>query len=129
VNGWLYPAALLVGLTLSSAGLSALLLLRAQAALREAHLVARAGDAVRAASVAELEARLETLSRAVRELERAPSPAGAGPRAAMNIARRAQVLRLHKRGESVPAIAAALDLRQREVELLVKIHRMMVGGL
>lgn len=129
MNGWLYPAALLVGLTLAAVGLSIYLVLRAQSLLRAADTVIRSKDAVVEASMAELQARLEALRREVRELERRPDFAGDNTRAGMNITRRTQVLRLHRRGDGTQAIAASLGLRRHEVELLVKIHSMAMNGV
>jgi DNA-binding NarL/FixJ family response regulator len=129
VNGWLYPAAVLVGFTLAAVGLSVFLLLRAQSLLRVADAVLRSQDAVVGASMAELKTRLDALSCEVRELERLPSFAGDNSRAGLNITRRTQVLRMHKRGEGNEAIAAALGLRRHEVELLVKIHAMAMSGV
>ena len=128
MNGWLFPAALLAGLALSAVGMSLFLLLRAQSLLRAADAAVRSKDAVVEASVAELQARLEGLEREVRELERMPDFAGDSARTGMNITRRTQILRLHRRGESTEAIAATLGLRRNEVELLVKVHRMAVSG-
>jgi DNA-binding NarL/FixJ family response regulator len=129
VNGWLYPAALLVGLALAAVGMSLFLLLRARSLLRAADTVIRSKDAAVGASMAELQARLEALAREVRELERQPDFAGNNTRAGMNITRRTQILRLHRRGESAESIAAALGLRRHEVELLVKVHRMAMSGV
>lgn len=122
MNGWLYPAALLVGFALAAFGMSVFLLLRAHSLLQAADTGVRSKDAAEGASMAELRAGLETLAREVREMERRPDFAADNNRAGMNITRRTQVLRLHKRGESIQAITAALGLRRHEVELLVKIH-------
>jgi hypothetical protein len=41
---------------------------------------------------------------------------------AINLNRRGQILRLHRRGEGVPEIAAALQVSRGEVELMLKLH-------
>jgi hypothetical protein len=41
----------------------------------------------------------------------------------INLTKRAQILRMHHRGESVHSIAAALQLPQGEVELVLKLER------
>jgi hypothetical protein len=46
---------------------------------------------------------------------------------AMNLNRRVQVLRMHRRGESLETIAAALSTPRNEVELLIRVQRMMEG--
>jgi DNA-binding NarL/FixJ family response regulator len=42
--------------------------------------------------------------------------------AAVNLSRRGQVLRLHRRGSSIPEIASALKLSQGEVKLIIRVH-------
>lgn len=49
-----------------------------------------------------------------------PPPAVSG----LNIGRRRQALRLHRRGESPRQIAAALSLPRSEVELLLKVEKL-----
>jgi len=44
------------------------------------------------------------------------------PVAGLNLTRRAQALRMHRRGESLPTIAAALQTPRNEIELLLKLH-------
>jgi hypothetical protein len=46
---------------------------------------------------------------------------------AMNINRRVQVLRMHRRGETLETIAAALNTPRNEVELLLRVQKMMEG--
>ena len=43
---------------------------------------------------------------------------------ALNLTKRAQVLRMHNRGESVHSIAAALQIPSGEVSLLLKIEHL-----
>ena len=40
----------------------------------------------------------------------------------LNLTRRAQALRMHRRGEAITTIAAALRSPQNEIELLLKVH-------
>jgi hypothetical protein len=42
--------------------------------------------------------------------------------AGLNLTKRAQALRMHRRGESVPTIAAALQSPHNEIDLLLKVH-------
>ena len=49
--------------------------------------------------------------------------------AGMTLTRRSQVLKLHRRGETPQHIAASLGLPQNEVDLLLKIHRLLVQKL
>jgi hypothetical protein len=43
----------------------------------------------------------------------------------MNLTNRTKALRMHRRGEAVPSIAAALGVQQEEIELLLKMDRLM----
>ena len=49
------------------------------------------------------------------------------PRRGLIPAKRTQALRLHRRGEPVERIAAALEIPRAEVELLLKMHRIVMS--
>jgi hypothetical protein len=51
------------------------------------------------------------------------------PRSGLNLNKRSQALERHRRGETPPEIAAALALPQNEVELLVKVQRIVLSSL
>ena len=55
-------------------------------------------------------------------------PQMSAPKPGMNMSRRSQVLRMHRRGERAEQIAAALNLPLNEVELLLKVHQATVAG-
>jgi hypothetical protein len=67
-----------------------------------------------------LKAEVERLRESVDRLEasRPSQRAGAG----INLTKRAQVIRMHRRGESVSSIAAALETPANEIALLLKVH-------
>lgn len=82
-----------------------------------------------------LEAALDQTRRAIQGLELdlrdveqqtgmlvAPAPAKSG----LNLTKRTQVLRLHRSGQDSASIAAALALPRAEVDLLVKVHKIVV---
>jgi len=50
----------------------------------------------------------------------------APPRSGLNLNKRSLALRMHRRGDSPEDIARTLELPRGEVELLVKVHRMIV---
>ncbi|HTX34653.1 MAG TPA: hypothetical protein VME43_06520 [Bryobacteraceae bacterium] len=52
----------------------------------------------------------------------APQPAPSG----LNLSKRTQVLRMHRAGQDSAGIAAALALPRAEVDLLLKVHRLVV---
>jgi DNA-binding NarL/FixJ family response regulator len=75
-------------------------------------------------STAELKKQLAELATRVLDAEQRagvlvpPAP----PRSGLNLNKRTQVIRMSRRGERSETIAASLNLSQREVELLLKIH-------
>jgi len=71
-----------------------------------------------------IQGEVRELREKLKELEEslAAVPVSAVPQAGMNLSRRAQILRMHKRGERPEQIAAALNLPPSEVELLLKLH-------
>ncbi|MBM3810699.1 MAG: hypothetical protein FJW20_03575 [Acidimicrobiia bacterium] len=64
----------------------------------------------------------ESLHTTVQEAALNQAPTTAPPRQAINLNRRVQVLRLHKRGERPDQIAAAVGIPQNEVELMLKLQ-------
>ena len=54
-----------------------------------------------------------------------PAIRPAALRSSLNLTRRAQALRMRRRGESVESIAAALSTPRNEIELLLKVYEML----
>jgi hypothetical protein len=71
------------------------------------------------ASAATLTAQLAALRQEIESTE-APSFAGLE----LNLNRRAQALRMHRRGEAPATIAAALRVSRNEIDLLLKIQKL-----
>lgn len=63
------------------------------------------------------------------QLKQSEPPAAEGtpppppPRSGMNLSKRVQALRLHRRGEDIGHIAAALGVPRGEVELLIRVQQ------
>ncbi|MGA3239317.1 MAG: hypothetical protein ABSG03_23830 [Bryobacteraceae bacterium] len=51
------------------------------------------------------------------------------PRPSMNVTRRSQALRLHRQGDSPERIAAALEVPRQEIDLLVKVHQLVLNNI
>src|SRR5690348_5169343 len=81
------------------------------------------------AEIAELRGRLEELAVLQRESQeqnqRVEAPAVA-VRPALNLSLRNQALRLHRRGETPQQIAQSLGIPTGEVQLLLKVHRILI---
>jgi hypothetical protein len=81
-----------------------------------------------------LEAKILDLTAQIREMrnqqpsEPAPAPcvfiAGQG----LNLTTRTKILRMRRRGETTSSIAAALGVQHEEVDLLLKLDRMLEAG-
>jgi hypothetical protein len=69
-----------------------------------------------------LQAELESLRGSVRKLEAIPPAQARTTGMGINLTRRAQALRMHRRGEPVPSIAAALETPGNEIALLLKVN-------
>jgi hypothetical protein len=67
-----------------------------------------------------MQSEIESLRQSVLHLEEAPPIRLAS--AGLNLTKRKQVIRMHRRGESVPTIAAALETPPNEIALLLKVH-------
>ena len=50
-------------------------------------------------------------------------------RPSINLTKRAQALRMRRRGESLESITAALAVPRNEIELLLKVHEMVDGRI
>jgi hypothetical protein len=60
--------------------------------------------------------------------ERTGTPAPMPPTRSLNLSKRSQVIRLSRRGERADTIASTLSLPRREVELLLKVHRVVLSS-
>lgn len=60
----------------------------------------------------------------------APEPAYAppAPRSGLNISKRVQAIRMFRRNEDVSHIAAALGATRKEIELLIRVHKMTASA-
>lgn len=78
-----------------------------------------------------LQQKLDALELHVQELRHHGPPAAvpAPPRAGFNLEKRSHALRMHRRGEPLPQIASTLELPLQEVELLVKVHRIVLRNI
>jgi hypothetical protein len=75
--------------------------------------------------------KIELLEAELRDLRQQPLAPFTphAPRPGMNLDRRSQALRMRRRGESPAQIAASLDLPLQEVDLLLKVHRIVLRAI
>jgi len=128
---WVIGLAVVCGLILGASALSIFSLWRAHVLLKELN---RRTDR-RADENGAMAQSIEALAARLQDLERAPAPVPVAvpvpaiPRAGMNLNKRSQALRLHRQGQGPDQIAAALDLPRQEVELLLKVHQIVLSNV
>ena len=133
IDPWILPLPLgvLIGVVLVGAALSLFALWRVRALVRE--IGRRTGDTPAPSPDTEREFResLESLAARLAELERQPAAATSGipvqPRPSLNLSKRSQALRMHRQGQPAGDIARALEIPRQEVELLLKVHRIVLA--
>ena len=118
-------------LAVTAIGLSLLSAWRSQALIELADERARARVAELQPTVAALQKALDSQTAQFKDEEHQPLPSStpAAPRSGLNLSKRSQVLRMHRNGEAPDRIAAALAIPQQEVDLLIKVHRIVIASL
>lgn len=94
----------------------------------EQHLLTRQAELERSA-----DAIRESLARTAEEVGQIERQmvvtASAAPRPSLNLSKRSHALRLYRKGDTAEQIATALKIPCQEVELLLKVHRIVVAAL
>jgi hypothetical protein len=134
MNALLIPLSLLCGLVLCATAVSVFVAFRTHRLLAEVDTratLAKAHTEEQASDLSPLRETLDSLALQVRDLQSHPhaaAPVGA-PKSGFNLSKRSQALRMHRRGEAPEQIAASLDLPRQEVELLLKVHRIVIQNV
>jgi DNA-binding NarL/FixJ family response regulator len=124
-------AALVTALAMAALGTSLYALYGAQKLCHAAHITMKT---VREECAAAIEAAQTQYTVIASELQsaRLPPPVEIPPgtsRPSMNVTRRSQALRLHRKGDSSEQIAAALEVPRQEIDLLLKVHQIVLNNL
>ena len=131
MNALLLPLSILCGLILCSTAVSLFAVYRAQCLLREmnAHTVVRTPQ--EDAGLQALRDTVEALAAQLHDLQKHPlvAPLPGMPKPGLNLNKRSHALRMHRRGEGAEQIAAALELPRQEVDLLLKVHRIVLSSV
>ena len=74
---------------------------------------------------------LDSVAAQVRDLPQLSLPAAISspPKSGLNMNKRSQVLRMHRKGEAPEQISTALEVPLQEVDLLLKVQRIVLGNL
>jgi cell division protein FtsB len=128
------PLSIMAGLVLCATAVSVYMGYRAQRLLAVIDGHAQRERTAKDTQLQQLQPLRETvdaLAAQLRDLQShpyAPAPAGV-PRSGFNLSKRSQALRLHRRGEAPEQIAASLELPRQEVDLLLKVHRIVIQNV
>lgn len=121
-------AAVLCGLVLALVAFSLFALLRVRLVADAVRREVREAGLARDAAVEALGSRMDALAARLEEVRTIPHGAVAPPeRGGINLSRRSQALRLHRRGDSAGEIAVALGIPVQEVQLLIKVHEIVMS--
>jgi hypothetical protein len=134
VDPRIVPFAILSGLILAAIALSAfnfLAVYRTRAVVGEIERRSKAGEERCEAIVESLRATQSALEAELREIREQPSigVSPTSPKPGLNLSTRSQALRMHRRGDPPDRIAATLDIPLQEVDLLVKVHRIVISNI
>ena len=129
---WLGLAfAILCSLALAGVGLSFLAIFHAASSVQAAESRAKANQAQLEAALETARRSLEGIAAELHEVQQQPQAAIVPfePRSGLNLSKRSQALRMSRRGSAPDQIAEALGIPLQEVDLLLKVHRIVIGSI
>ncbi len=131
MNVLLLPLSILCGLILCGAAVSLFAVYRAHCLLRQMNLRAAERQSQEDAGIQALRDTVDALSAQLHDLQSHPpvAPPAGLPRPGLNLSKRSQALRMHRHGEVAAQIAVALELPRQEVDLLLKVHRIILSSV
>lgn len=116
-------------LTLSALALGGMALLQARSVLQSAGRRNQELRQLQESRIEALEGSLANLKAEIREIELQPAGGAGILKPGLNLGKRSQALRMHRRGETAAQIASTLDIPPQEVELLIKVHRIVLSKI
>ena len=131
MSALLLPLSILCGLILCATAVSLIAVHRAYCMLREMDGRARNRQSHSNAEFDALRTTVEALAAQIHDLQNHPNvaPLPGLPKPGLNLSKRSHALRMHRRGEGAEQIAAALELPRQEVDLLLKVHRIVLSSV
>jgi hypothetical protein len=125
------PLAFLCGLVLAAVATSFFALFRSKVMIRSANDRLRAAQTQFEEGLAETRQIVEGLAAQVQDVQQQARVIVAPglPKPGFNLTKRSQALRMHRRGDSPDLIAATLEIPLQEVDLLIKVHRIVLGAV
>jgi len=129
MNTLLVTLSILSGVVLCGTAISLFSVHRAHCLLGEIKRQKGIETAREHSEVDEVRTSVDALAAQIHDLRSHPPAAVAPglPKPGLNLNKRSQALRMHRRGEAADQIATALELPRQEVELLIKVHRIVLS--
>jgi hypothetical protein len=124
MNYMILPGAILCGLVLAAVATSLFALYGSRAMIRAAQTQFEEG-------IQAMRQTVEGLAAQVQDVQQQPRVMVAAglPKPGLNLTKRSQALRMHRRGDPTDQIAATLEIPLQEVDLLIKVHRIVLGAV
>jgi hypothetical protein len=121
----------LCGLAMAAVATSFFALFRSKAMIRAADDRVRDAQTQFDAGIHAVRQTVEGLAAQVLDVQQQPGVTIAAglPKPGLNLSKRSQALRMHRRGDPTDRIAAALEIPLQEVELLIKVHRIVIAAV
>jgi len=125
------PLAILSGLALGAVAVSFLAMFRAKELVRTAEHRSRTGQLRCESTLKAFEENLNALTAQLREMRlETPVMIPPGPpKPGLNLTKRSQALRMHRRGDPPDQIATVLQIPLQEVDLLLKVQRIVISNI
>lgn len=124
-----FPLAVMCSMALGGIALSVVAIIHARSCARYFDRRASAAQAQVNAEVESAKEKVNELAGEVSDMREQAPRAPSLPRPGFNLSTRSQALRMHRRGDSPGQIAAALQVPLQEVELLLKVHQIVLKNL
>lgn len=130
MNPLLIPLAVVCSVGLAAVALSFVAILQTAASRRALDARAKTRQVQWDAALQATREAVKELATQVQQMEsQSPLAPATHLRPGFNLSTRSQALRMHRRGESAAQIAAALQVSVQEVELLLKVHQIVLQKL
>jgi hypothetical protein len=133
MNTLIIPLSVLCGVVLAATAVSLAAAYRAHRVFAEIEARAERLKDQKEEDLKPLRESVTSLSSQVHDLQSHPQaaqPAAVSlPRSGFNLSKRSQALRMHRRGEAAEQIAASLEVPRQEIELLLKVHRIVIQNV
>jgi hypothetical protein len=123
--------AVTIGVALAATAAAFFAIYRAGALVKASEARVKANREASEEANASLRTALDSLTAQFQELRNQPAVISTPglPKPGLNLNKRSQALRMHRRGDSPEAIASTLEIPRQEIDLLLKVHQIVISNL